>query len=217
MFPLAFGLVPSEHIGNVVEFIKTRGMACSVYGAQHLMDGLYGNGQASPAAAEYAFSLLTATNDRSWAHMIYDVGSTISLEAWDNKYKENQDWNHAWGAAPANVIPRLLMGIEPLNPGFGRIQMRPQLGSLQFASVTVPTIRGSVKLDVQQDAKTWRAFVTIPANTLAEFHFPTNHPDRITESGASTEKSKWLKFLRTENGASVFEVASGSYQFEIQR
>ena len=26
------------------------------------------------------------------------VGSTITLEAWDNKFKPNQDWNHAWGA-----------------------------------------------------------------------------------------------------------------------
>ena len=26
------------------------------------------------------------------------------------KYKNNLDWNHAWGAVPANVIPRGLMG-----------------------------------------------------------------------------------------------------------
>lgn len=32
MFMLAFGLVPVEHIGSVLDFVKSRGMACSVYG-----------------------------------------------------------------------------------------------------------------------------------------------------------------------------------------
>ena len=99
-----------ERSKNVVDFIQTRGMACSVYSSQFLMDALY-----EANDAEYALHMLTKTDDRSWYNMIR-VGSTISLEAWDNKYKPNQDWNHAWGAAPANIIPRRLMGVEPLRP-----------------------------------------------------------------------------------------------------
>ena len=34
MFPLAMGVVPEEHRASVGEYIKTRGMAASVYGAQ---------------------------------------------------------------------------------------------------------------------------------------------------------------------------------------
>ena len=41
MFPLAFGLVPIEHQKSVIAFIKSRGMACSVYGAQYLLEALY--------------------------------------------------------------------------------------------------------------------------------------------------------------------------------
>lgn len=37
-----------------------------------------------------------------------DQGSTITMEAWSLKAKPNQDWNHAWGAAPANLLPRYL-------------------------------------------------------------------------------------------------------------
>ena len=99
MFPLAFGLVPEKHRQSVVDFIRSRGMACSVYGSQFLLDGIY-----DAHDAEYGLKLLTSTAERSWYNMIR-VGSTITLEAWDNKYKPNQDWNHAWGAAPANLIP----------------------------------------------------------------------------------------------------------------
>jgi len=100
MFPLAFGLVPAERREKVAVFMKTRGMACSVYGAQFLMDALFDNG-----LADHALALMTAEGDRSWIHMVKRVGTTIALEAWDMKYKPNLDWNHAWGAAPANVRP----------------------------------------------------------------------------------------------------------------
>src|SRR5207253_8512957 len=94
MFPLAFGLVPADRRETVARFIKSRGMACSVYGAQFLMDAVFDNG-----GADQAITLMIAPGDRSWRHMVEDVGTTMTLEAWDQKYKPNQDWNHAWGAA----------------------------------------------------------------------------------------------------------------------
>ena len=115
MMALAFDLVPDENLKSVIDFIKSRGMACSVYGAQYLLEGLYKYGE-----NDYAFSLLTATNDRSWWNMIR-TGSTITMEAWDMKYKPNSDWNHAWGAAPANIIPGYMWGIAPATPGFGQL------------------------------------------------------------------------------------------------
>ena len=41
-----------------------------------------------------------------------ESGTTITWEAWDQKYKPNQDWNHAWGAAPANLLPRFVLGAQ---------------------------------------------------------------------------------------------------------
>ncbi|HSV99199.1 MAG TPA: trehalase family glycosidase [Sedimentisphaerales bacterium] len=96
MFPLAFGLVPPERVRSVADFIKSRGMVCSVYGSQYLLEALY-----EADEGDFALRLMTdRSSDRSWPHMIYNVGTTITLEAWDNKYKPNQDWNHAWGAVP---------------------------------------------------------------------------------------------------------------------
>jgi len=138
MFPLAFGIVPDYAVKSVVEFIKTRGMACSVYGAQFLLEGLY-----KVCEADYAFSLLTSTTDRSWWNMIRS-GSTITMEAWDMKYKPNSDWNHAWGTAPANIITRWMWGIKPAEPGFTKALICPQLSGLTWAEITAPTIKGSI-------------------------------------------------------------------------
>ncbi|RTE53892.1 DUF4976 domain-containing protein [Arenibacter aquaticus] len=164
MMPLAFNMVPQEHIKSVVEFVKSRGMACSVYGSQYLMDGLYNAG-----AEDYALDLLTDTSDRSWYNMIR-IGSTITLEAWDLKYKNNLDWNHAWGAVPANAIPRGLWGIQPKTPGFGIATIKPQMGNLKNSSIEVPTIKGTIKADYKNVSSRQQLYtIEIPANMVAEF------------------------------------------------
>lgn len=169
MFPLAFGLVPPEYVESVAAFLKSRGMVCSVYGAQHLLDALYTAG-----LDDFALHLMTdRQTDRSWPHMIYNVGTTITLEAWDNKYKPNQDWNHAWGAAPANIIPRCLMGVEPVEPGFARVRIKPQVGSLTHARLDLPTIRGTIHVDFEAvKGESFNLNVTTPANMPAVVYLP---------------------------------------------
>jgi alpha-L-rhamnosidase len=168
MFPLAFGLVPEKYTGTVTDFIITRGMACSVYGAQHLLDGLYGAGE-----SEYAFALLTSTAGRSWWNMIRS-GSTITLEAWDMKYKPNSDWNHAWGAAPANIITRHLWGIRPVTPGFGRAIINPKLGKLLSTQIIVPTLKGAIRASYKRVSYNADLYsIDIPEGISADFVIPS--------------------------------------------
>ena len=166
MMPLCFGIVPKERQASVLQYIESRGMACSVYGAQLLLDALYEAG-----AADYALQLLTDKGPRSWYNMLA-VGSTVTLEAWDTKFKPNLDWNHAWGSAPANIIPRRLMGVMPLEAGWSRLQIKPQAGSLSWAEAKVPTIRGDVQLRVDQSESQYSLSVSVPAGCTAEVSIP---------------------------------------------
>ena len=166
MFPVAFGMVPPSKMKSVIDFIQSRKMACSVYGSQFLMDALY-----EASDADYALHTLTKTDDRSWYNMIR-VGSTISLEAWDNKYKPNQDWNHAWGAAPANIIPRKLIGVEPIEPGFDRVRIKPQIASLSWVESVIPTIKGQISVKIENEKGEYRMELIIPANMESEVYLP---------------------------------------------
>jgi alpha-L-rhamnosidase len=170
---LAFDLVPEEHKRTVTDFIKSRGMACSVYGAQFLLEGLYNGGE-----SDYALSLLTATHDRSWWNMIRS-GSTMTMEAWDIKYKPNSDWNHAWGAAPANIIPGYMWGIRPASPGYSKAVIKPQLGNLTYSQISVPTIRGNIVAEFKNTGKSKEYLIIIPANM--ECDFILNGVNNLTE------------------------------------
>ena len=207
MFPLAFGIVPQERMSSVVDFIKSRGMACSVYGAQYLLEALYEAGE-----AEYARELMTASHDRSWPHMM-ELGSTITLEAWDMKYKKNLDWNHAWGAAPANIIPRYLVGVRPLEAGFEMLSIHPQIGDLEFVRAQVPTIRGPVRVNIEQDDAEYQLQVEIPGNTTAVVSLPRfeNDSNRIRMNGQD------MTAIPQGNIVTVRDVSPGTHTFIRQK
>lgn len=167
MLPLAFGLVPAAERARVAAFVASRDMACSVYGSQYLLEALFEAG-----LDEQALALLTRSDTRGWLNMMRS-GSTISLEAWDFKLKPNLDWNHAWGAAPANILPRFVLGVRPLAPGFGKVLIRPQAGALNKVTGVVPTIRGAVTVTVlQTPGASYSLCFDVPANVTARAEIP---------------------------------------------
>lgn len=206
MFPIVFSLVPPQYQPRIADYLVSRGMDCSVYAAQFLLDALYDTGK-----ADAAFKLLTATDLRSWYNMIR-AGSTITMEAWDILFKYNQDWNHIWGAVPANVIPRKLMGIEPVEPGFRRARIKPQPGPLRTASITMPTIRGDVGVSFDNAPGRFVLEVAMPVNMVGDVYLPLYSQGRFT----LTMDGKSLPGVKAENGfIKVPDVGSGKHVFEL--
>ncbi len=164
LFPLAFGLTPEECREKMSGWLAARGMKCSVYAAQYLLEGLFQNGR-----GDDALKLMTTPGDRSWRHML-ESGTTMTWEAWDMSYKPNQDWNHAWGAAPANLLPRFVLGAEPLEPGWKRCRIRPSPGGLGFANGKIPTPRGPVLIDWKSSP--FRLSLKLPPGMTGKLELP---------------------------------------------
>lgn len=175
LFPLAFGLVPEKNRERVVAFIKQRGMRCSVYAAQYLLEGLYEQGE-----AQAALDLMLADGDRSWKHML-NSGTTITWEAWDNKYKPNQDWNHAWGAAPANILPRYIIGVRPTKPGWSEIIIAPQPASLTSLRAKVPSPRGPVHVKWEKSTNVWQ--IALPSGLSSRISLPATANSKALVQG----------------------------------
>lgn len=189
LFPLAFGLVPKEYRSEITQWLIDRGMACSVYAAQYLLEGLFENNAASAALA-----LMTADNDRSWKHMV-DSGATITWEAWDQHYKPNQDWNHAWGAAPANLLPRFVLGAQPLTPGWTTAEIHPCPGNLKSAEGKIPTPLGPITIH-WKNADTFQLTVTLPEKVKARIQIPAGDSKKVALNGnptpAKREGGYWM-------------------------
>lgn len=168
MFALCFKLVPDEFIEGIRKFVESKGMVCSVYGSQFLLDALYDVG-----SDETGLKLLTSNSKRSWLNMLAE-GSTMTMEAWGNDYKPSQDWNHAWGAAPANIIPFRLVGIRPIEPGFAKAEIKPQLSSLRDVTCRVPTVKGGIYVDIHHSEKSFTMEVRLPEEMRCDVYLPLN-------------------------------------------
>ncbi|MBQ4287653.1 MAG: family 78 glycoside hydrolase catalytic domain [Bacteroidales bacterium] len=165
MFPVYCGLVEPKNFPGVARFIESRGLKCSIFGAQILMDAVYDSG-----LQDYGMKLMTSKDLRSWYNTIR-IGSTISIEAWDDSFKPNQDWNHIAGAVPGNIIPFKMMGISPLEPGFSKARVKPQTAGLKHAEMVLPTIKGPVSLEIDS-SNGYRMTLETPANMTAEVWLP---------------------------------------------
>ena len=206
MFAVAFGLIPAANMAGVLAYIHSRGMACSVYGAQFLLDGL-----SAANDPGYALGLITSRGDRSWFNMLRE-GATMTMEAWGQKYKPNQDWNHAWGTAPANFIVRDFMGVQPLTPGFATVRIRPQPGKIEQASLNYLTVRGRLSVSFDNTSKHFRMMVGLPGNTMGEVYLPFGAGD-----GPVTMDGRKVRVVREGWYWKVAGVGPGSHRFEIVR
>lgn len=204
MLPLAFDIVPEKYKSPVVDFVKSRGMACSVYGSQFLMEGLYKAGEGL-----YALDLMRSQEERSWWNMIKS-GSTIAMEAWDMKYKPNSDWNHAWGAVPANAVPRWLWGIRPQTPGFGIVTVNPQMGDLKRSSIVMPTIRGKIEGKYEFVNSRYQKYsVILPANMAGEFKISITPQSVVTLNGEQVDLS--FGSIRLNPGLNNIDIRINSF------
>jgi alpha-L-rhamnosidase len=177
LFPLAFDIVPGEKRSHVADWVAHRGMKVSPYAAQFLLEGLFENNLAQAALDE-----MTAPGDRSWKHMV-ESGTTITWEAWDQHYKPNQDWNHVWGAAPANLLPRFVLGVQPMSPGWKDVSIAPHLGALRFAKGKVPTPRGTIEISWSRNPHLTLT-VHLPAGIRATVHLPASENSHgLSKSG----------------------------------
>jgi hypothetical protein len=204
MMAMAFGLVPANVQSTVLTHIRSRGMACSVYGSQFLLDALYNAHESA-----YGLALMNSTAERSWYNMIR-TGSTMTTEAWDTRYKPNQDWNHAWGAAPANIIVRKLMGVEPLTPAFETVQIKPQPDTLRHASLQVATLRGPIVVTFDNQPDRFRLRVTLPGNTNGVVYLP-----RKTTKSRVWQGGKPVKATAEGGFWKLASVGAGPHEWEV--
>lgn len=68
---------------------------------------------------------------------------------------------HAWASGPAAILPEAVLGVRPLDGGWARFEVRPELGDLDWAGAVVPTHSGDIVVVATREQTT----VEIPAGT----------------------------------------------------
>ena len=89
--------------------------------------------------------------------------------------------NHAWSGGGLTLLSQYVAGIYPTDPGYETFQIRPQLGFLKDVQATVPSIRGKIRVSIQQDAA-FRMSITVPHETTATVFISSKY-GKIEQNG----------------------------------
>ncbi len=157
-------------------------LRASVYASFFLLDGLYRSGHGD-VANRLMLDPDTSDGARTWAYMIERVGATVTTEAWNETNKPNMTLSHPWGAAPASMLMTGICGITPTTPGYATMDIRPAIDGIGQANVTLPTIRGAVRMSWHRGSSACDLTVTLPTNTEATVYLPGGRAETV---GAGT-------------------------------
>ena len=123
-------------------------------------------------------------------------------------------YSHEWGSSGIAGVVWGIMGIHQTAPAWANFTMKPKLGGLTHATITVPTLTGYINAT----ATPTRLEVNVPCNSAAKLCLPRSTADtarRVARgAGLATSKELQAKPLQTElllDGATVESVVDGGH------
>jgi hypothetical protein len=76
---------------------------------------------------------------------------------------------HAWGASPNFELIRTIAGIESAAPGFRKVRIAPNLGTLEEVRARMPHPKGEIRVDLKQQNGKLSANINLPSGISGEF------------------------------------------------
>lgn len=71
---------------------------------------------------------------------------------------------HGWSCGPTAILSRYVLGVSPSSPGFKKVMISPQLGSLKFAKGSIPTPYGTIHIEHTNNNGKITTKINAPAN-----------------------------------------------------
>jgi len=220
---LKFDLLPAELRAKAADHLE----ADIIAKGYHLSTGFVGVSYLLPVLTkagktDTAYRLLTQDTFPSWLFSV-KMGATTIWERWDgwtpDKGFQNigmNSFNHYSLGSCGEWLYASVAGIDcdPAQPGFKQIVIKPAVSSkLSEARGQLRSLHGLITSAWTCSNGTFILTTTIPANATATVYVPTTDAAGVLESGKPVSTAEGVKFQRMENGAAVFAVDSGRYQF----
>ncbi|MFD5739548.1 family 78 glycoside hydrolase catalytic domain [Streptomyces massasporeus] len=194
----------------------------------HLRTGFIGTPLLLPALSrigrdDLAYRMLLHKDYPSWGYEI-EKGGTTMWERWNSIMPDGEfgpvdmnSFNHYAYGAVGDWMFQNIGGLSPIEPGYKRSRIAPVPGgNLTRGSGSLHTVHGLLSSRWTNRDGVFTLKVTVPVNTVAEVHVPADTRGAVTEGGRAADKAKGVRFLRMEDGAAVFQVGSGTYDFAAE-
>lgn len=191
----------------------------------HLRTGFIGTPLLLPALSrigrdDLAYKMLLHKDYPSWGYEITKGGTTM-WERWNSIMPDGEfgpvdmnSFNHYAYGAVGDWMFQTIGGLSAIEPGYKRSRIAPVPGgNLTRGSGSLHTVHGLLSSRWTNRDGVFTLKVAVPVNTVAEVHVPADTRRAVSEGARPADEAKGVRFLRMEDGAAVFEVGSGTYDF----
>lgn len=150
-----------------------------------------------------------------WEH--YDRWWASRIDAFDEQSSLNHGWN-----PPALILSKMIAGVSPLEPGWSTYQVMPKEAFLSSLRIVVPTIKGSITVDLKKTLSEYALTLTSPANTIAVVGIPKKSFSNLKQiqvnhttiwGDAKTGELPGITFCGEDADYIKFKVAPGTWHF----
>ncbi len=198
------GLAAKDKHEQISRLLHTQKHA-SPYMEKYVLEALFMLGE-----GEYAMERMR----ERYGEMVDDPIHTTLYEGWsigENGFGGGTT-NHAWSGGPLTVISQYLMGVRTLEPAWKRFCVEPQTVKFHKASISIPTVKGTIYSAFSKKGSTTTYSLTVPEGTEALLYLPLEDSNSIP--GAE-------KYLCKENGTqkegkTCLLLAPGKYKFKVK-
>jgi alpha-L-rhamnosidase len=75
---------------------------------------------------------------------------------------------HGWASGPTAWLSQTVLGVKPLEPGFKRVRIAPQLGHLEWVEGTYPTPLGPIHVRHERHGNSVKSVIKVPKGVKVE-------------------------------------------------
>ncbi|WEK33662.1 MAG: family 78 glycoside hydrolase catalytic domain [Candidatus Pseudobacter hemicellulosilyticus] len=148
---------------------------------------------------EVAYALLRQESYPSWLYPV-KMGATTIWERWDGIKPDGEfqtvtmnSFNHYAYGAIGDWMYRNTLGIQPLEPGYKKIQIKPVIteSKLTYAKGSYETAYGKIASSWRIEGGKLTLSVEIPAGTTAEVYVPDTSGKQYSKKEVGPGKYEW--------------------------
>ena len=132
--------------------------------------------------------------------------------------------NHAWSGGALTLLAQYGAGVAPVTPGYGMYHVLPQMGHLKQMKLRVPSVKGPIDVELQNEAGVFTLKLNSPADTTAIVGIPKcaglgriqANGKTIWSKGQPTGNLTGLTFQEATTHYIQFSVQPGSWEFQAK-
>ncbi|WP_144059511.1 family 78 glycoside hydrolase catalytic domain [Rhodopirellula sallentina] len=216
---LRFGLASPDTAGQVGNSLRAgvveqhQGHASvGIHGGRSLYTELCESG-----SEDVAFAAIRKETFPGYGYMLkkgFTTWPEVPLKYDAGKPFAHHSLNHPMQSGFAVWFHECVGGIQPASPGFKKIKLKPYgYTQLEWAKAHYESPFGKITSDWKVDANTFQWTVTIPPNTSAIVHVPTDKPEDVFEGMGTARNRNGVEAMGTKDGRALFQIGSGTYIF----